>query len=197
MVQMCYINCTASLYKTPVLVMNDVYMYTVLEFQFSQEVISIAEEIGAVSVCLEIASNLPRNVEIRLVSQDGNATEPRDYTAVYTTVTFLSGTARDGPGSHMCLDIKLSDDSIVEMDEVFLLTAHSLAPNVNIINTATVIIVNSDVESGLYMQLYTSSVRGPTTDDGSVEVELQNGFRFLEQQYTYVISPLLVRYQSI
>ena len=37
------------------------------------------------------------------------------------------------------------------------------------------------------MQLYTSSVRGPTTDDGSVEVELQNGFRFLEQQYTYVI----------
>ncbi len=34
---------------------------------------------------------------------------------------------------------------------------------------------------------YTSSVRGPTTDNGSVEVELQNGFRFLEQQYTYVI----------
>ncbi len=70
--------------------------------------------------------------------------EPRDYTAVYTTVAFLSGTARDGPGSHMCLDIKISDDSMVEMDEVFLLTAHSLAPNVNIINTATVIIVNSD-----------------------------------------------------
>ncbi len=37
-------------------------------------------------------------------------------------------------------------------------------------------------------ELYcTSFVRGSTTDDGSVEVELQNGtFRFLEQSYTSV-----------
>ena len=44
--------------------------------------------------------------------------KPKDYTAVYTMVAFLSGTARDGPGSHMCLDIKISDDSMVEMNEV-------------------------------------------------------------------------------
>ncbi|XP_064395143.1 uncharacterized protein LOC135342353 [Halichondria panicea] len=118
-----------------------------LDFQFSQEVVSVAEENGTVSVCVEIASNLPRNVEIQvdLVSQDGNATEPSDYTVVNTTtVTFLSGTARDGPGSHMCIDIKISNDSTVELDEAFLLTAHSLDTNVNIINNATVIIINTD-----------------------------------------------------
>ncbi len=40
-------------------------------------------------------------------------------------------------------------------------------------------------------ELYcTSFVRGPTTDDGSVEVELQHAFKFLEQDYTSVIVSL-------
>ncbi len=47
-------------------------------------------------------------------------------------------------------------------------------------------------------ELYcTSFVRGSTTDDGSVEVELQNGtFRFLEQSYTsvFVSCNCLVKY---
>ncbi len=43
-------------------------------------------------------------------------------------------------------------------------------------------------------ELYcTSFVRGPTTDDGSVEVELQNGtFRFLTQSYTSVFVSLSI-----
>ncbi len=48
----------------------------------------------------------------------------------------------------MCLDIKISDDIMVEMDEVFLLTAHSLAPNVNIINTALPLLLSSIVMVG-------------------------------------------------
>ncbi len=44
----------------------------------------------------------------------------------------------------MCIDIKISNDSTVELDEAFLLTAHSLDTNVNIINNATVIIINTD-----------------------------------------------------
>ncbi len=54
---------------------------TALDFQFSQEMISVAEENGTVSVCVEIASdgNLFRNVEIRVVSQDGNATGNYSY----------------------------------------------------------------------------------------------------------------------
>ena len=68
--------------------------------------------------------------------------EPGDYTAVNATVTFVSGT---GPGSEMCIDIDIvSDDDLVEFDEVFLVTAQSLDPNVNVINNITVIIVNSD-----------------------------------------------------
>ncbi len=46
---------------------------TALDFQFSQEMVSVAEENGTVSVCMEIA-NLFRDVEIIVVSQDGNAT---------------------------------------------------------------------------------------------------------------------------
>ena len=71
--------------------------------------------------------------------------EPGDYTAVNATVTFVSGPVRDGPGSKMCIDIDIvSDDDLVEFDEVFLVTAQSLDPNVNVINNTTVIIVNSD-----------------------------------------------------
>ncbi len=47
---------------------------TALDFQFSQEVVSVAEENGTVSVCVEIASdgNLFRNVEIGVVPQNGS-----------------------------------------------------------------------------------------------------------------------------
>ncbi len=49
---------------------------TALDFQFSQEVVSVAEENGTVIICMEMASdgNLFRNVELRVVSKDGNAT---------------------------------------------------------------------------------------------------------------------------
>ena len=51
-------------------------IHTALDFQFSQEVISEAEENGTVRVCVEIVTDifLPRNVEIRVFTQDGNAT---------------------------------------------------------------------------------------------------------------------------
>ncbi len=43
--------------------------------------VSVAEENGTVSVCVEMASdgNLFRNVEIRVVSQDGSATGNYSY----------------------------------------------------------------------------------------------------------------------
>ena len=54
---------------------------TALDFQFSHEVVYVAEENGTVYVCVEMASdgNLFRNVEIRVVSQDGNATGNYSY----------------------------------------------------------------------------------------------------------------------
>ncbi len=137
---------------------------TALDFQFSQEVVSVAEENGTVSVCVEMASdgNLFRNVEIRVVSQYGSTgnysyscsvamlftpplyIEPGDYTVVNTTLMFLVGTARDGTGSQLCMDIIISDEDLVELDETFVLKADSLDPNVNIINTATITIINTD-----------------------------------------------------
>ncbi len=66
---------------------------------------------------------------------------PGDFTVVNTTVVFLFGTAHDG---QMCMDIIIFDEELVELDETFLLKADSLDPNVNIINTATVTIINTD-----------------------------------------------------
>ena len=138
---------------------------TALDFQFSQEVVSVAEENRTVSVCVEMASdgNLFRNVEIRVISQDGNATgnyiathavlpccslplsiAPGDYTAVNITIMFLVGTYFDGPGFQRCISIVIEDEDLVELDETFLLTADSSNPNVNIMNTATVNIINID-----------------------------------------------------
>ena len=54
---------------------------TALNFQFSEEVVYVAEENGTVSVCVELASdgNLFRDVEITVVSLDGNATSTGNY----------------------------------------------------------------------------------------------------------------------
>ncbi len=70
---------------------------------------------------------------------------PDDYTALNnTTLTFLSGTTRGGPGFRKCINIVISNEELVELDEPFLLTADSLDPDVNITNTATVTIINRD-----------------------------------------------------
>ncbi len=70
---------------------------TALDFQFSQEVVSVAEENGTVSVCVEMASdgNLFRNVEIRVISQDGNATGNYSYSCsvamLFTPTLYRAG----------------------------------------------------------------------------------------------------------
>ena len=66
---------------------------------------------------------------------------PGDYDVVNTTLIFLFGTAHDG---QICMDIIISDEELVELDENFLLKADSPDPNVNIMNTATVTIINTD-----------------------------------------------------
>ncbi len=57
---------------------------------------------------------------------------------------FIVGTYFDGPGFQRCISIDIRDEDLVELDETFLLTADSRDPNVNIMNTATVNIINSD-----------------------------------------------------
>ncbi len=69
---------------------------------------------------------------------------PGDFTVVNNTVMFIVGTYFDGPGFQRCISIDIRDEDLVELDETFLLTADSLDPNVNIMNTATVNIINSD-----------------------------------------------------
>ncbi len=72
--------------------------------------------------------------------------EPGDYTAtVNTTIMFLVGTYfGGGPGFQRCISIVIEDEDLVELNETFLLTAVSPDPNVNIMNTATVTIINTD-----------------------------------------------------
>ncbi len=70
--------------------------------------------------------------------------EPGDYDPVNTTIIFLVGTARGDTGSQMCIPIEISSLDGLEMNETFLLSADSPDPNVNIMNTATVTIINSD-----------------------------------------------------
>ncbi len=69
---------------------------------------------------------------------------PDDYTAFNATVTFRIGTARDSPGFQRCISIVIEDEKFFELDETFQLIANSLDPNVNIMNTVTVTIINTD-----------------------------------------------------
>ncbi len=69
---------------------------------------------------------------------------PGDYTPVNITILFLVGTYFDVPAFQRCITIEISSLDGLEMDETFLLTADSPDPNVNITNTATVTIINTD-----------------------------------------------------
>ncbi len=71
---------------------------------------------------------------------------PLDYMAVNITVMFHLGTAHDGPAFQRCISIVIVEEfeDLVEMDETFKLIADSLDPNVNIMNTATVTIIDTD-----------------------------------------------------
>lgn len=57
-------------------------------------------------------------------------TAPDDYTSVNTSFVFVTGTARDGPGSRMCVDIAIINDPLVEFDEHFPVVAVSADPNI-------------------------------------------------------------------
>ncbi len=70
--------------------------------------------------------------------------EPGDYTIVNNTVMFRNGTARGGEGSQRCIAIEISSMDGVELNETFQLSADSLDLDVNIMNTATVTIINTD-----------------------------------------------------
>ena len=66
-------------------------IHTALDVQFSQEVISGAEENGTVRVCVEIVTDifLPINVEIRVFTQDGNATGNYRIARIFRGYKFL------------------------------------------------------------------------------------------------------------
>ena len=44
-------------------------------------------------------------------------TEPDDYTSVNASFIFVNGTSQGGPGSQMCVEIAIRNDSLVEFDE--------------------------------------------------------------------------------
>ncbi|XP_064406055.1 complement receptor type 1-like isoform X3 [Halichondria panicea] len=119
-----------------------------IDFQFTQDEYLVREDVGNVTVCLEIATEgfLPRDVVVSLVTVDGNATEPEDYSFVNTTSMFFNATAQGGPGSLMCIQIEVFNDNLIEFDEMFIVTADSPDPNVNTtFIMATVIILDEDV----------------------------------------------------
>ncbi|XP_064406058.1 uncharacterized protein LOC135351076 [Halichondria panicea] len=119
-----------------------------IDFRFTQDEYLVREDVGNVTVCLEIATEgfLPRDVVVSLVTVNGNATEPEDYSFVNTTSTFFNATAQGGPGSLMCIQIDIFNDNLIEFDEMFVVTADSPDPNVNTtFIMATVIILDEDV----------------------------------------------------
>ncbi len=81
--------------------------------------------------------------------------ESGDYNPVNTTVMFRNGTARGGQGSQRCIAIEIFSMDGVELDETFQLSADSLDLNVDIMNSATVTITNSDGRFVVYKLVHT------------------------------------------
>ncbi len=80
--------------------------------------------------------------------------------AVNITIVFLVATGGRGPGFQRCISIDIEEEDLVELDETFLLIADSLDPNVIILNTATVTIINSD---GRWLIVVCNLVPSPPT----------------------------------
>ena len=72
------------------------------------------------------------------------STASGDYLSVNTTSVFSARTRRGGPGSQMCVMIAIVDDTFVEFDEVFVVTADSPDPNVNTTLVMAIIVIQDD-----------------------------------------------------
>lgn len=70
-----------------------------------------------------------------------HSAEPDDYTFTNASFIFINGTERGGPGSQMCVDVPIEDDSLVEFDELFIVTADSPDPNINTTLLMTAVII--------------------------------------------------------
>ena len=70
--------------------------------------------------------------------------EPDDYTSVNASFIFVNGTSRGGPGSQMCIEVSIGNDSLVEFDEFFLVRADSPDPNINTTLISTDVFILDD-----------------------------------------------------
>ena len=133
------------------------------------------ENDGAVTVCLDVATEgfLPRDIQMRLFTQDNNATgntcivvtigkelgesklhllifptAPSDYTSVDNTVTFPSGAQSGVPtsGSRQCIEIAIVDDRLLDVEEVFQVMADSPDPNASTPPPVSITIEDNDAQ---------------------------------------------------
>ena len=114
---------------------------------FEQEMYSAREDQGSQEVCaLIINGELARDVVLSLLTGDGSAEEPDDYTAISTLITFNPSRSRE------CVIINIVENDILESEEDFEVTLIpmdnedfvTLSPDV-----AIVTISDNDGESAL------------------------------------------------
>ena len=97
--------------KTTVTIIDD----DMVTIGFEMEVYPANEDQGSVQVCALIREGaLSREVIISLLTQEGSAEEPEDYTALSVQLTYDENTAIQ------CVDITLTDDDTLENVEEFM-----------------------------------------------------------------------------
>ena len=87
---------------------------------FENEVFPSSEDQGTVQVCARILDgSLERQVTVMLMSRDGTAEEPEDYSSVLASLSF------DGMTALQCVNISLENDEILEGMEEFEVVLNS------------------------------------------------------------------------
>ena len=117
----------------------------------------VDESDGTVEVCVVLTGKTERNVCVTISTGDGSAIgrlpntawvlfnfhfsiAPKDYTSTETDLTFTPDNSR------ICVNIPITNDTVVEGNEIFIVTVTSKDPSIQIgLNSnSTVIIVDDD-----------------------------------------------------
>ncbi|HEY6642842.1 Calx-beta domain-containing protein [Povalibacter sp.] len=85
--------------------------------QFSAPSITVAENAGNATVSVTRTEGTAGAVSVTVTTSNGSATQPQDYTAVSTTVTFAAGDA-----AAKTVNIPIVNDTAAELGETFTIT---------------------------------------------------------------------------
>ena len=136
---------------------------------FMTGTLSVDESAGTVDVIVQLSASPSTQITIPVMTANGTATAPGDYTALTQNVVFAANAS--GAGLMQTVSITVADDNLDELDETFTVAFGALPGGVSAGTPATVTVTITDDDVPAVS--FAAATAGAGESDGTVEVTVQ------------------------